>query len=125
MQLTVFLCQQLFVTVLLLHHTAAAVGVDRQGLAAFLVNEASTRHPQGITFHWNAQPAAFDLQAKTLTCQVGSSGSSTPQGGAGRCVMLVTGSLTQAHELTGCGTMLFMNMCPCQCCLIDGAADLL
>lgn len=56
------------------------VGVDRQGLAAFLVNEASARHPQGITFHWHAQPAAFDLQAKTLTCQVGSSSTHTGTG---------------------------------------------
>jgi hypothetical protein len=49
-----------------------AVGVDRQGLAAFLVNEASARHPEAISFHWHAQPEAFDLQTKTLRCQASS-----------------------------------------------------
>jgi hypothetical protein len=46
-----------------------AVGVDGQGLAAFLVNEAYARQPLDITFHWHAQPEAFDLQGRSLRCK--------------------------------------------------------
>ncbi|KAF8058421.1 kmo [Scenedesmus sp. PABB004] len=44
-----------------------AVGVDRQGLAAFLVAAAAARHPDAVSFHWGAAPDAIDLCARTLT----------------------------------------------------------
>lgn len=40
-----------------------SVGVDRQGLTAFLVDEAARRFPQAITFHFNANPD-IDLQQR-------------------------------------------------------------
>jgi hypothetical protein len=59
-----------------------AVGVDRQGLAAFLVNEAYSRHPLDITFHWHAQPEAFDLKGRSVRCKT--SNTRTTYGGARR-----------------------------------------
>jgi hypothetical protein len=58
------------------------VGVDRQGLAAFLVDQAYTRHLLDITFHWHAQPEAFDLAARSLHCKT--SNTRTTYGGARR-----------------------------------------
>lgn len=34
----------------------SAVGVDRQGLTAFLVDEATRRFPDSITFHFGVKP---------------------------------------------------------------------
>jgi hypothetical protein len=57
----------LFVPLLAL--LVASVGVDRQGLSAFLVDEAAARFPDSITFHWHAAAATLDLQARTVTWQ--------------------------------------------------------
>lgn len=45
-----------------------AVGVDRQGLAAFLVDQAQQQFPHAIAYHWHARPTAFDFKSKTVTC---------------------------------------------------------
>lgn len=42
-----------------------AVGVDRQGLTAFLVDEAARRFPDAITFHFNVKPD-LDLQQRRV-----------------------------------------------------------
>lgn len=42
-----------------------AVGVDRQGLTAFLVDEAARRFPESITFHFNVKPS-LDLQQRSV-----------------------------------------------------------
>jgi 2-polyprenyl-6-methoxyphenol hydroxylase-like FAD-dependent oxidoreductase len=42
-----------------------AVGVDRQGLTAFLVDEAARRFPDAITFHFDVKPD-LDLQQRCV-----------------------------------------------------------
>ena len=42
-----------------------SVGVDRQGLTAFLVDEAASRYPTAITFHFNTNPT-LDLTQRRV-----------------------------------------------------------
>jgi 2-polyprenyl-6-methoxyphenol hydroxylase-like FAD-dependent oxidoreductase len=56
-----------------------AVGVDRQGLAAFLVDEAARRYPNAITFHFDVKPE-LDLQQRTVRLTSGDS--NAPSGSA-------------------------------------------